>query len=793
MSFQSKFLSLSMKEQICLVLISLTLFCILVILSICGSLAYEILKEDFRLKKLYFYEQYKEYIESCLLFQNFYLLQYEEIIKRIQKQIWEIQQTFSIYDFESNFQNFEKEDILSKIEHDSYYSINNNININNNFLYYTYFSDSISHCLSIENELYKQYNTLSSLLFSHNIYDSFRFPMYEVPIMTSPIFFNINCYTMFSFNFWKMKDKIMEICGNEINLSKIFNYYNEKINDAKININEKLLLFFTEKPSLVEHMFDKILGEINKEVPYKNLDSYLEYAMPLSGYFTKIDYSNNLFYFINDIEELYYYYYIESNLIEKYIYFINNKISSFIDMYFIPLFSENNTIISPELCVLFQLKQLNFFLEEKEIEELFNNINKGESIINKCFSNNNILDNQEELKTIFNLNFTSFLYVRNYTIKHGIIYLENSTYYFVKYTYPNYNSLKEFNSDYFLLEKINYYLFASFREPINFANHYCNISLNCFYLIIIIIVYIWVLCLIINLIVFNKIIGQLTEPINKLQEAVESNSITDENIFKYEYDDIINELFLTCKELLSGEIHKNDIGCNNFSIISIPKDKENIKNIHLKNLRINNDILNQLISEKQNIFDCSKNIKKNYLYKDIKMNKYINDKQSRAHNTNVFFDDNNNKDEINKKSVNKITDKIKYIKNNEEKEKEDREPYIKLFKINEYYYNYLGKNKKNYIYIINNEINDETKSLTTKINKDNMLKNSIKLDSKINKTIKRGESKNINNVNENISINLMDNNDITYLWYMKEKKSRNISLNYNISENYIELFTEYIN
>ena len=97
MSLSSRFLNLSIKEQILITIIGLTFFCILSILIICCSLIYEILKKDYEQKKIYFYKRYKEYIESSFYFQNFYLMQYEEIIHRMQKQSWRIQQSVSIY------------------------------------------------------------------------------------------------------------------------------------------------------------------------------------------------------------------------------------------------------------------------------------------------------------------------------------------------------------------------------------------------------------------------------------------------------------------------------------------------------------------------------------------------------------------------------------------------------------------------------------------------------------------------------------------------------------------------
>ena len=100
------------------------------------------------------------------------------------------------------------------------------------------------------------------------------------------------------------------------------------------------------------------------------------------------------------------------------------------------------------------------------------------------------------------------------------------------------------------------------------------------------ILYNWTLCLIVNLFIYFKVINQLTEPFKKLQEAVESSSIKDENNFVYEYDEIINELFMTCKELITGKIDKSndEKGLSNFNILSLPKDiqKDIEENRYLK-------------------------------------------------------------------------------------------------------------------------------------------------------------------------------------------------------------------
>ena len=334
--------------------------------------------------------------------------------------------------------------------------------------------------------------------------------------------------------------------------------------------------------------------------------------MLLSGYLPKIDFSNNKLILINRVNYYQTFIYIETNLIDNYLYFTNSRLSNNKDIYFIPLFYENNTIISPDLCFLFLLKQFEYQIDINKANELFNKIIKGKSKIDKCFINENILDNQLEIKDILNLNFSYFLYVLNITNNQGIINLNNTPYYFMKYTYPNYNSLIDFKTDFFLLEQINFYLFASFREPIKFSDSYFQVLQNFFYLIIILIIYIWFFCLFINLLILYSIIPQLVEPFNLLQKSIKSNSTINEKIFNYEYDEFINELFLTSKELLTGQINKNrnDDILGNFNILSSNKNKQkNIyENRYLKNLIINHDIMNKLIFQKKSLMDFSKNI-----------------------------------------------------------------------------------------------------------------------------------------------------------------------------------------
>ena len=69
------------------------------------------------------------------------------------------------------------------------------------------------------------------------------------------------------------------------------------------------------------------------------------------------------------------------------------------------------------------------------------------------------------------------------------------------------------------------------------------------------------------------------------------------------------------------------------------------------------------------------------------------------------------------------------------------------------------------------------------------LKKSLKINPKWKKYFKKSSSRNIEE--EEISINMIDNKNISYLWYMEAKKKKNKSLNYKVGNDYEGLFIEY--
>ena len=65
----------------------------------------------------------------------------------------------------------------------------------------------------------------------------------------------------------------------------------------------------------------------------------------------------------------------------------------------------------------------------------------------------------------------------------------------------------------------------------------------------------------------------------------------------------------------------------------------------------------------------------------------------------------------------------------------------------------------------------------------------MKINHKWKKYIKKSSSRNIEE--EEISINMIDNKNISYLWYMEAKKKKNKCLNYKVGNDYEGLFIEY--
>ena len=823
MSLKARLLTLSIKEQIYITIILLNIFCILVVLLLGCPLSYEFLKEDYNQKKLFFLNKYKEYIDSCFYFQNFCLLQYEEMIRRMEKQAWHYHQSIYSYQNFTFFDNYfevvlfyndtrDKDITSEKVNNNSKVFFFNYITEENikklQFGRYGFEINNMFQVLEFTYGLmYYLYQQFSNTLFSHDIYDFFRIPEYKVPIMKTPFFINANSSILLCHNGSRIHKLLLDTQKDSsyIDNEKLTLYFDTMIDKYFENVISQFQYYFFQDLGFFKHMFNitynEIANSLDKPLNSSDPAELYAFAQLMVGYISTIDYGNSqLFSLTAGYAGFNDYYYSEIDLIDNYLYFINKRLSNFFDSIFIPLHFGNNTIITPELCFIFKLKQKGYQIDNNTINDLYKEIKKGNSTIENCFYEQNFLNLELEINDILLLNFSTFLKIQNLYYK-GIINIpyanDNYPLYFIKYSYPSYNVLKDFRSEHLIINQVDFYFFISLKEPIKYIEHCFQILQNCFNLIIISILYIWFFCLFINLLIYSKIINDITDPIIKLQEAVESSSINDENIFKYKNDDIINELFNTTKELLNGQIDNNEQGLKDFNILSIPKDQQNIidENIYKKNLIINNDIMNNLINKQQNMMDFSKNIQysdPNYdkiEQKETKINKLKKKNIFSAKLSEEKYDSLMNMN-INSLENNNINDKN--IKNKSLVDKEN-EPYVKLFKISEFLNYYRKKVEPNNILIIgNNSIIDDSK-MSKMVSRNTKINNSLKKNTNINKSINKKNDLSENSSNDNnetIFINMLDEDNMGYLWYMEAKKRNNKSFNYNISDEYKELFMD---
>ena len=763
MSLASRFLTLSIREQIFITIIILRVFSIIVILCLPCSFSYEILREDYIKKKKFFFNRYKEYLEACFYYQGYQLLKYEELLKRILKQADKYILRENIFRNKYEFKGEYSENYpVRDFDYNSTEEENEN---RTDILYFYCYNENKIICKAIKDSLIAKYDSLYSLIFSTDVYNRFRMPELDLPIVDKALSVNINGSFIFSF------DKDIILNNNKKNFERevqgIIDFISKKVEDT---VRSKFFLY--------DRLYEKVEHEINTLAFRSDLENgdynleeekvmILNYSKRVSGYYSSLQLDSGKSTLLSYNPDNDNYFYLELYLPPFFLFTILTSLSDELDIGFIPTYYYNNNLMFPEFCLFFMMEQSKDILTDEALNKLAQKVFKENANIKDCFLDPDNLEKQNIIKEIFEKVDAPFLDISN-TIHQGMFKVDEKPFYFMKYSFPNLNLLKNFQSDYLILDQLNFYLIKTFKEPIHYSDHIWSQYQNLFYLIIILILYIWIICLIINMLIACKVVKQITDPIYKLQEAIKSNNIKDENVFIYEYDDIINELFITCKELLTRQIDSNDSMkySNQFNILNTGNDKNNLvdKNKYEKNLIINKDIMNQLINEQQNMNDFSCNIDiNNELDKDFEFNDNLDKMEM---NENIINEELNEITENNKNII--IQNKISDDKKNES--------YKSLFRLAEYLYYYRCKNEENII-TVNGTVPDETK-------------NSNK--SKVNK-VKRKVEKRGSGIEpeENITINMLKDKDLTYMWYMEAKMKNNRSFNYQISDDYEELFMDF--
>ena len=710
--------------------------------------------------KYYFLSIYQEIFESTISFYNLCLLQYEEIVKNFGEQTYMYLGDLQL--LHNDTISFKYNNIVINYNSVTNYTCDIDLTTAENKIYLYCTNDYVYTIMS--NIIEK--NSISSLNILYAL-NNFRIPYFgRVQILNNYLFSIPKRGCSFTINVTKLKE-YLDISDNQLYRYlqiKSYSYYYRYRSFFEVYRKTKFVLFdliFSSKLFIFEN-YAKLIENGADE------DEIEEYIKGQNKYFQMINYGTEETY-INDNSDVTLSTSVNLNtIINNFLdYFFLELMTKKADIINVPLFLENNTIYSKNLCYFLLLKQIrilnqtiniNNIFNEAKLEEIYNSLNKGISTIEDCVLDKYYShDKLNKIGFLFKNQFYSYFQLENCR-KNFLFKLvendENSYFYFFQHVYPAYATLKELDPRYFPINQLNIYSFSSATpsfKSINNSEH----SINCFEkLVFLYLFFLWGILLFTIICILNRVKYIVIKPILNLREVLNKREITDETKFEYQYDDQINEFFRSCKLLLSSntsnETNKNEltnmVDKTAYDVIN-SSNKDDKQNINNNNMILNLKMINELIEsdkkKKSNgtiiewnwkqIYNKQKNPNgafinnDNYLIKKRTNRKVSNQtiilKNKESSKSNVFeFDFEKNE--------------IKFKDDDDEKTDEDLLSYEYLLLITEYLYN-------------NGQYHE-----------------------KLNKY--KNNAKSIDIINKIKNFLSMQNNktkDITYIWYSKMKEN----------------------
>ena len=597
MNLTKVFLSLSIKHQISFVISIISILCLILILALFSLYGNIIISIRSRSRQKYFNERYKLSFDSLIDTQNFLLYQYEQLIAGFNEQLHyfgvslnDLKESF----FDDKILPFKIIDYIDNIEEES--------SITNLYEYYKFnFSNNDDTCQisNINNDftknkvfLHNHLNNIKHLKVSYLGIGEVGHYIYENYLLVSFI-----C----KFLLTDFPNKIKEL--KNISNNNIYEHFKSRIDEHRFDIaiifDEYKINNFKLMDVLYPDLFEKFTEYLNKNQTKDNLNDYLE---NFSHYFTYIDYLNENTFFLSYKNRFIQEYYIIRDYINK----IFLKCQNFLNINTIPVFKENNTIFSKELCFSFLYKQIvllnissDIKFTEDKIETIKNSLKFGESTINDCILGKNYDIDVDE-------NVNSFLKNKYFNPHYSLLNRRESALFKlsdnpigekflgIKYTFPDLPSLIDFNPSFMTLSQLNLYSFMSFYEPTHCIDIMDNFYNICQYMIILLLIYLWIFIYIYLRIRLRKLYVEVIKPINDLNDKISQLDIREENQLKYESDDSINELFKLCNELLLGKYKKKLLHQSELEIEKMEKEK----NDNFNNLKIDRKIIEEMIQNK---------------------------------------------------------------------------------------------------------------------------------------------------------------------------------------------------
>ena len=767
MSLIERFLKLPLKFQINLSLIFILLITIILVFSFSEALIlmnYSYIKSE---RKKYFLNMEQSLIENDINFINICLLQYENIIKLFNSQIYHyLNNETIVQDF------YEKNKIPLNLSRNKIVVIKNKSDLDN----YPEYNESIPdnekkvyiYCGAKESGICRKIidliraNALIYLYLYKGIRE-FKIPFYgRQRLMNEYSLFFKKYSTFISINNTKMKDYM----SDDGDIDEMLDLINS-LSKNDYNFNKR---FFDEyiKNNIItmELMYNKIYYIFDD---YKLLnDTYVKenYIMDKSIYFQTLEYTSDITYFDNTWNISKTRITGVNSVIPNSLGWILLNIYKKLDIVVLPINNFSKKLISKNLCYFFIYKQYYYLLNKNDIssqdklEEIINAINNDENIsdIKVCKLDNYFNDISEYI----NINNEFFYYYDLKNIYDSYLYKlfksDSRSYLFeMKSSFPNFESLKLFSPNFFTFSQIDFYSFSFGSNLSRIISSSEEFITNVNYFIIIVLWFFWIIIIIIFIIIILIVIPTITNPIVRLTQIINLNDSKNENIFEYKLDDDINKFFSLCKNLINGEMINNELKLN-----EILEDQDLFDNSANNNMIINNKMILELIENQKCINDNNKNI---FLFKEGNANENKRDKS------------NNKLAKIRNRNFNEF----------------DNNDVIKLISVNDEEI-YSQKNSKK-----SKEIKEENEELYSKLDEDDLEANNLKLYEDLIKITdfvfygkeKEKLNKNKKNLDKSSSVSKKSKpensikiikgfENITYYWYMTEKVNRTIRRYTNI-------------
>ena len=586
MSFPGKLLTISMKKQITWTITIYSIISILLVYLIINVYIYEIKEKSVKNHREYFYTIQKDILQNIINFQNFFLFSYEDILKHLMYQLvilLEISNFFlveedskSVYTY--NFEKF------------NYTNISHTVNINQSqiedIIFFMFENDTM--IIDDETEIFIK---MSSRIIS--IFKTFRIPYYG----DKQLFDGMAIYLNRTKEIYSMNNTFFyNFINNEIGGEYFDEFYlnlTQIMIEAYTNPTSKILADDSLYPELT---LNQDLYNVLKQYKYSNIED-IKY---LAKYAPFIDYSKELIHLIKLEEggnELFMSAKLKTGLIDE----LFLKMMEFFNLTTLIMIPNSNYVLNIKSCEALLIK-LEFYFNLQNKEKNFDNVkeiitkNKNEFrdkklSLDKCFLDNENIQVQKYINDYIAQNQSNYFEIDG-GYNSSFIKLSNATigsqYMVTRYTYPDYFLMERKKPNYLIPFFMKVYCFFSFYAPFTFVNQKTEYLLLNIYFITLGSWHLWLLLFSMIILIVLKLSRDITNPLIKLKKAIEQMSFNDDKIFEYKYDDIINDLFIMCKELVNRDELKKNKKVNIFNDYRFSKDNENKKPDALdKNSRTN--------------------------------------------------------------------------------------------------------------------------------------------------------------------------------------------------------------